>query len=192
MKIKHKLDREFEDKDMQYQMKGRKKYMKLVVFYFYIIQLLFGSRKAAYARAEYYHKHNIFGGFGGGGYWHPRNLPSFPKLIKIGNNVTVCADVKFFEHDIVHRMWNGDQKYDGSQILQYEGKIEIDDNVVIGGNSIILYNVHIGQNVLVAAGSVVTKDVEPYSIVAGNPARKIGDTRELYFRRLNLAQKTKE
>lgn len=63
--------------------------------------------------------------------------------------------------------------YTGAKIAQFDGKIEIDDNVVIGGNSIILYSVYIGNNALVAAGSVVTKDVEPYSIVAGNPAKKL-------------------
>ena len=36
---------------------------------------------------------------------------------------------------------------------------------------------------MVAAGSVVTHDVEDYAIVAGNPARKTGDTRELYKKR---------
>lgn len=89
-------------------------------------------------------------------------------------------------------MWNDDPKYTGQKISQYEGKIEIDDNVVIGGKSIILYNVHIGNNVLVAAGSMATKDVEPYSIVAGNPAKKIGDTRELYSRRLDYNKGIKE
>lgn len=167
-------------------------YMKLMLIFFYFYQLLFGSRKAAYAKAKYFHKHEVFDSFGGGGYWHPRNIPSFPKKIRIGNNVTVCADVKFFEHDIVHRMWNGDKNYTGEKIAQFDGKIEIDDNAVIGGNSIILYNVHIGNNALVAAGSVVTKDVEPYSIVGGNPAKKIGDTRELYLKRLEFTKRIKE
>ena len=104
-------------------------------------------------------------------------------MISIGDNVTVCADVKFFEHDIVHRMWNGNRAYTGPVINQYQGEITVGDNSVIGGNSIILYNVKIGNDVLVAAGSVITHDVEDYAIVAGNPARKIGDTRELYKKR---------
>lgn len=145
--------------------------------------MIYGSRKAAYKKAAYLHRHKYFKKFGDGGYWHPRTLPSFPQFISIGKNVTVCADVKFFEHDIVHRMWNGDKQYCGPVIHQYYGEIIIDDNVVIGGNSIILYDVHIGKNALIAAGSVVTKNIEPYSIVAGNPAKKIGDTRELYQKR---------
>lgn len=119
-----------------------------------------------------------------GGYWHPRTIPSDPQNVSIGNNVTVSADVKFFEHDVVYRMWNGDEQYQGQVIAQYTGEITIDDNAVIGANSIILYNVHIGKNALVAAGSVVTKDVDDFAIVGGNPAKKIGDTRELYKKRI--------
>jgi acetyltransferase-like isoleucine patch superfamily enzyme len=105
-------------------------------------------------------------------------------LISIGNNVTVTADVRFYEHDEVMRLYNGDPEYTGPKVPYYKGTIKIDDNVVIGARSIVLYNVHIGHNSLIAAGSVVTKDVEPYSIVGGNPAKKIGDTRELLKKRL--------
>ena len=48
------------------------------------------------------------------------------------------------------------------------------DNVFIGCNSTILGNIKIGPNALIAAGSVVTKDVLPNTVVAGNPARVIG------------------
>lgn len=43
----------------------------------------------------------------------------------------------------------------------------------IGYGSIVVSGVYIGRGAIVAAGSVVLKDVEPYSIVAGNPAREI-------------------
>lgn len=52
--------------------------------------------------------------------------------------------------------------------------ININDYVWIGANVTVLQNVKIGQGAVVCAGSVVTKDVEPYSIVAGTPARPIG------------------
>lgn len=47
------------------------------------------------------------------------------------------------------------------------------DNVQIGAHSIILGNVTIGDNAIIGAGSVVLKDVEPNTVVAGNPARVI-------------------
>lgn len=52
-------------------------------------------------------------------------------------------------------------------------KVIVEDDVWIGYGSIILSGVKIGQGSIIAAGSVVTKDVEPYSIYAGNPAKKI-------------------
>lgn len=54
-----------------------------------------------------------------------------------------------------------------------KGKIEIKDDVWIGYGSIILSGCSIGQGSIIGAGSVVTKDVEPYSIVAGSPAKLI-------------------
>ncbi|MEO0272974.1 MAG: acyltransferase [candidate division WOR-3 bacterium] len=56
--------------------------------------------------------------------------------------------------------------------------IVIQDDVFIGARCIILKGVTIGQGAMVGAGSVVSKDVPPYAIVAGNPIKVIGDTRE--------------
>lgn len=52
-------------------------------------------------------------------------------------------------------------------------RIEIGKNVWIGSNSTILSGVKIGDNAVIAAGAVVTKDVEPNTIVGGVPARFI-------------------
>lgn len=52
-----------------------------------------------------------------------------------------------------------------------KGDIVVEDDVWIGYHSTILSGVHIGQGAVVAAGAVVTKDVPPYSIVGGVPAR---------------------
>jgi acetyltransferase-like isoleucine patch superfamily enzyme len=54
------------------------------------------------------------------------------------------------------------------------GDVIIGDRVWIGYHAIILPGIKIGEGAVVGAGAVVTKDVEPYTIVAGNPARKIG------------------
>ncbi|WP_051289260.1 CatB-related O-acetyltransferase [Chryseobacterium daeguense] len=52
-----------------------------------------------------------------------------------------------------------------------KGPIIIEDDVWIGSNSVILSGVKIGRGAIIGAGSVITKDVEAYSIVAGNPAK---------------------
>ena len=49
-------------------------------------------------------------------------------------------------------------------------KVTIEEDVFIGSNSVILPGVKLGRGAVIAAGSVVTKDVEKYAIVAGNPA----------------------
>ena len=66
-------------------------------------------------------------------------------------------------------------------------EVVIDDHVWIGARAMILPGVHIGEGAVVGACTVVTKDVEPYQIVAGVPARPIGtrsrqiDYRCIYF-----------
>ncbi len=97
-----------------------------------------------------------------------RSLGSEPYLIKIGNHCTIAPGVCFITHD--GGTWVFTQEIPS---LQRFGKIEIKDNCFIGLNSIILPNVTIGPNSIVGAGSVVTKDVPPNTVVAGNPARVI-------------------
>jgi len=53
--------------------------------------------------------------------------------------------------------------------------VVIEDRVWIGYRAIVLPGVKIGEGAVVGAGAVVAKDVEPYAIMAGNPARKIGE-----------------
>lgn len=69
------------------------------------------------------------------------------------------------------------------------GKIVIKDNVFTGHGVIVLPNVTIGPNAVVAAGSVVTKDVAPGDIVGGVPAKPIGRTEDLANR---LKEKTEQ
>jgi len=54
-----------------------------------------------------------------------------------------------------------------------DGPIIIEDDVWIGANCTILHNVRIGKGSVIGANSLVNKDVEPYSIMVGSPARKI-------------------
>ncbi len=55
------------------------------------------------------------------------------------------------------------------------GKVKVNNDAWIGAGSIIMPDVIIGEGSVVGAGTVVTKNVEAYSIVAGVPAKKIGD-----------------
>ncbi len=92
--------------------------------------------------------------------------PSQPYLISIGDNAAICQGVRILSHDATM------EKYTGNY-TRIERTI-IGDNVFIGENAIILPGVNIGSNVLVAAGSVVNKDIPDNSCVAGVPARFFG------------------
>jgi acetyltransferase-like isoleucine patch superfamily enzyme len=67
------------------------------------------------------------------------------------------------------------------------GPVKIGSRAWIAYRAIILPGVSIGEGAVVAAGSVVTRDVEPYAIVAGNPARKIGERPRTLSYRLKFA-----
>ena len=87
----------------------------------------------------------------------------YPYLIRIGDNCSIAEHVRLFAHDAATFKFTG-----GHTRL---GKIEIRDNCFIGDRSTILPGVTIGPNVLVAAGSMVNRDIPPNSCVAGVPAR---------------------
>lgn len=51
--------------------------------------------------------------------------------------------------------------------------VQVDDDVVIGANAVVIEGIHVGKGAVIAAGAIVTKDVEPYTMVAGVPAKVI-------------------
>jgi acetyltransferase-like isoleucine patch superfamily enzyme len=82
----------------------------------------------------------------------------------IGNDSTITSGVKILTHDASPRI---------AGLMPFLEKTKIGSNVFIGINSIILSGVTIKNNVIIGSGSVVTKDIPPNVVVAGNPARII-------------------
>ncbi len=90
------------------------------------------------------------------------------KKIKIGNNCAISWNVTILDSDF-HNF-----EIDNKDVVTVS-EVIIEDNVWIGNNVIILKGVKVGNNSIIGAGSVVTKNVEPFTAVAGNPAKKIKD-----------------
>jgi len=88
--------------------------------------------------------------------------------ITIGKNVNFSSNISIYTEQHDHR----DPMFRCNSSDAFS--VNIGDRAWIGPNAIILHGVHIGEGAVVAAGSVVTKDVPPFTIVAGVPARKIG------------------
>ena len=126
------------------------------------------------------------------GYEVPRSLRVFPPLYAdFGKNITVGEGV--FINACCHFQDHGGVRIgDGCQIghnvvfatlnhglapeerkATYPAPIVLGRNVWVGSNATILQGVHIGDNAVVAAGAVVTKDVAPNTVVGGVPARFI-------------------
>lgn len=88
-------------------------------------------------------------------------------MIEIGNNVTIAGHVELVTHD------NSISKVLPNTTDLF-GEIKIGNNCFIGARSVIMYGVTLADNIIVAAGSVVTKSFLESNIIIGeNPARKI-------------------
>ena len=116
----------------------------------------------------------------------PPFYTDFGKNVTVGKNVFINACCHFQDH-------GGVSLGDGCQIghnvvfatlnhglapedrqTTYPAPITLGKNVWVGSNSTILQGVTIGDNAVIAAGAVVTKDVPDYALMAGIPARQIG------------------
>lgn len=121
-------------------------------------------------RSEYLKKNNIFYSMGDNVSLNLKILPLYPKLISFGNNIKIATGVTFVTHDVINMVLNNCSSF---RYKENMGCIEIQDNVFIGAKAIIMPNISIGRNVIIAAGAVVTKDVPENTIVGGIPTKVI-------------------
>lgn len=94
-----------------------------------------------------------------------KQLPDSKGGLEIGNHVDIASEVM---------LWTSEHDLENTSFVAIEEKVVIKDYVFIGPRAIILPGVTLGEGCVVAAGAVVTKDVEAKSIVAGMPAKEIG------------------
>ncbi|MBI1978593.1 MAG: transferase [Candidatus Aenigmarchaeota archaeon] len=107
--------------------------------------------------------------------------------VKIGNNVKIHSSVHVFENTIIEDdcrinpgvyFLNSKYPYSPGEKGRLKGST-IKKGAIIAARSIIMPGVTVGNYSLVGAGSLVTKDVPPFKVVIGRPARVIKDIREI-------------
>ena len=98
---------------------------------------------------------------------------SFAQFITIEDNVDIGPNVIIVAHDSSYCCFD-------PEIPIICREVKIKKNAYIGAGAIILPGVTIGEYSIVGAGAVITKDVEPYTIVAGIPGEKIGDAKSRF------------
>lgn len=155
-----------------------------------IIQVRLLIIRNGWKKAKLLKKNNVFYNIGEDCYYHPNILPAEPFLVCLHNNVVISAGVRIITHSAVHNVFNNEDK---TNLYRCKfGKVEIEDNVYIGANVIINYGVTIGKNSIIAAGAVVTKDVEPGSVMAGVPATRIGSYFKVKEKNYNYSKEYSE
>ncbi len=158
---------------------------------------------SASKRALYLKKHNVFHHMGSHCVIMQRKVPLYPKLISMGDNVILASNVLLVTHDATHSMLNRllrsgmsgtANKTDAAPKMMQEkiGCICIGNNVFVGANTTILYDVNIGSRVIIGAGSVVTKDIPENSVAVGVPAKVIGTFDDYFMKRLNASSYPEE
>ncbi len=117
---------------------------------------------------------------------YERSIIGSVNSIKIGNCVLISNQVHIYDNNnhptapnVRHRMCVEGFEGDAWRWVYSESApIVIEDDVWIGESSTILKGVTVGRGSIVASHAVVTKDVPPYTIVAGNPARVVKELRD--------------
>ena len=105
-----------------------------------------------------------------------------PFLLEIGSNVSMTGPVCILCHD--YSVCVTKKKYNG-YILGKQKKTIIGDNVFLGWGACVLPGSHIHENTIIGAYSVVSGSLEPNSVYAGNPAKRISSIDDFYKRRFD-------
>lgn len=112
--------------------------------------------------------------------------------LTISKGVGISVNAIVLTHD-----WSFTRRYRARNITPPPAKILdpqafkpvfIDEYSLVGAGAIVLPGTHIGKYCLIGAGAVVKGTIEDYAIVVGNPARKIGDTRDEKFRLVTCSE----
>lgn len=102
-----------------------------------------------------------------------------PALITIGDNVDMNKNFTIMSHDFSH--WVFRNKY--GEFLSSSGRVTIGSNIYFGINVTVLKGVTIGDNCVIGAGSVVTKDIPSNSVAVGVPCRVLCSIDDYYKKR---------
>lgn len=98
---------------------------------------------------------------------------SIGKFCSIARNVTIYAGAEHHYNWISQYSFNKFKIFNEKQLIKTKGPVIIGNDVWIGDSAFILSEVTIGDGAVIGANSVVSKNVDPYSIVVGNPAKHI-------------------
>lgn len=135
---------------------------------------------------EYARKKGVRLGQGNSFVDHPC-FASEPYLVSFGDNNRVSFGVCFVTHD--GGRWVLDHLYKEEGPFYKYGKIEIGNNNFIGANVLICPNIKIGDNCIIAAGSIVTKSIPSNEVWGGTPAHYIMRIDEYYQKVKNIQDK---
>ena len=128
----------------------------------------------------------LYGGkisIGDNTYIGPNTIIQSKESVNIGNNVIIANNVLIVDNNnhptdpSMRLKMSGCEDFLHDELWSWKyadsAPIIIEDNVWIGRDSRIMKGVRVGEGSIVALGAIVTKDVPPYTIVAGNPARVV-------------------